>query len=283
MQRFQCVDIIDSLRRIMNTNTKHYRADFIIDADHIKEAFASKDEQDKYLFFMSRPEGTWCFNEANVFMKDTSAHNTWTHYADTNDNILAYAVLVRDIEDGIITGSVYELDYKNHCELVKGLAVQASNKRCIYERGEEILPYDKPITQNHISYGKLKKVVPVPDEPNKLNSVLSAQHDRYSHLKAGNIEEHISELHRADVKRQLADMSEEEKDYFIESVGLAIDYGMTENFTEKDIELYHAIDEERSAQKAKEKPSIRKQLADFKGQKEKKQPDHEKNKEDISL
>ena len=228
MQRFQCADIIDSLRRIMNTNTKHYRADFIIDAEHIKEAVSSRKEQDKYLFFMSRPAGTWCFDEANVFMKDTSAHNTWTHYVDTNDNILAYEIRVRDIEDGIITGSVYELDYKKHCELVKGLAVQASNKRCIYERGEEILPYDKPLTQNHASYGKLIKIVPVPDEPDKLKSILSAQHDRYSHAKAGNIEEHIADLHKA-------------------------------------------------------KPAIRKQLSDFKGQKEKKQPDHNKNKEDISL
>ena len=283
MQRFQCVDIIDSLRRIMNTNTKHYRADFIIDADHIKEAYASKDAQDKYLFFMSRPEGTWCFNEANVFMKDTSAHNTWTYYADTNDNILAYAVLVRDIEDGIITGSLYELDYKEHCELVKGLAVQASRKRCCYDNCDMYMPFDVSVPTEHRMYGKLNKVVPVPDEPDKLNSVLSAQHDRYSHSKAGNIEEHIADLHRADIKRQLADMSEEEKDYFIESVGLAIDYGMTEDFSEKEIELYHAIDEERSAQKAKEKPSIRKQLANFKGQKEKKRPDHEKNKEDISL
>lgn len=48
------VDIINSLRRIMNINTEHYKNDFFLDVDTIHTAALSDSAEDKYLLFMSR-------------------------------------------------------------------------------------------------------------------------------------------------------------------------------------------------------------------------------------
>ena len=42
MNKFENVDIVDSLRRIVNTNTEHYKSDFIYDVNHLKNAAQSK-------------------------------------------------------------------------------------------------------------------------------------------------------------------------------------------------------------------------------------------------
>jgi hypothetical protein len=63
---------------------------------------------------MSRPSGTYCFPEQNIFLKDTRGFNTWRFYEEqTRDPIKAFAVKLTGIEDGKLMGNLYELDYRN--------------------------------------------------------------------------------------------------------------------------------------------------------------------------
>ena len=65
--------------------------------------------------WMSRPSGTYCFRERNVFLKGTRQHNTWKFYGEqTRDKILAYAVELTGTQGGTIRGNLYELDYQQH-------------------------------------------------------------------------------------------------------------------------------------------------------------------------
>ena len=51
---------------------------------------------------MSRPHGTHCLKEKDVYLKDTSAHNTWRYYdKQTRDKILAYVVEIDGLNDGV--------------------------------------------------------------------------------------------------------------------------------------------------------------------------------------
>ena len=52
MRKFENVDIINSLRRIMNINTEHYKNDFFLDVDTIHTAALSDSAEDKYLLFI---------------------------------------------------------------------------------------------------------------------------------------------------------------------------------------------------------------------------------------
>ena len=108
MQKFENVDVIAALGEIMRQNTAFYQSDFDIDKGIIQRAAASDQAVDKTLLWMSRPSGTYCFRERDVFLKDTRQHNTWRFYGEqTRDKILAYAVDLTGTKDGTIRGNLY--------------------------------------------------------------------------------------------------------------------------------------------------------------------------------
>ena len=93
LQKFENVDVIASLEAIMKQNTAFYQSDFDIDKQILQKAAVSPIPEDKRLLWFSRPSGTCCFRERDVFLKDTRQHNTWRFYGEqTRDTILAYAV-----------------------------------------------------------------------------------------------------------------------------------------------------------------------------------------------
>lgn len=115
MRKYENVDVIATLGAIMEINTEHYKSDFKYDVEMLKRAAAAPDADNTRLLWMSRPSGTYCFRERDVYVADTSSHNTWRFYADqTKDNILAYAVELTGKESGKIKGTLYELDYRKH-------------------------------------------------------------------------------------------------------------------------------------------------------------------------
>ena len=112
MQKFENVDVIAALSEIMRQNTAFYQSDFDIDKGIIQRAAASDQAVDKTLLWMSRPSGTYCFRERDVFLKDTRQHNTWRFYGEqTRDKILAYAVELTGTKEDTIRGNLYELEY----------------------------------------------------------------------------------------------------------------------------------------------------------------------------
>ena len=115
MNRFENVDVLAALEQLMRQNTAFYRNDFEIDKEIIRQAAASDRAEDKTLLWMSRPSGTYCFRERDVFLQDTRQHNTWRFYGEqTRDRILAYAVELTGKVGGKIRGNLYELDYPQH-------------------------------------------------------------------------------------------------------------------------------------------------------------------------
>ena len=243
MRKFENVDIINSLRRIMNINTEHYKNDFFLDVDTIHTAALSDSAEDKYLLFMSRLNGTYCYCETDVFTKDTSAYNTWTYYGEqAHDNIIAYAIKITGFENEVIKGNLYELDYPKHFKHVINVSVCADSVSA--------------------------------DE--ELKFTLSCEHKRLEKLKCGNIDNHIADLSKKKIKAQLDKMTEAEnfnprriKQRFFEA----------DLLTQADIDLYNAIIAERTAKK----PSIKKQLAENKGKSEPMKSKTQQQKEDILL
>ena len=141
MQKFENVDVIAALGEIMRQNTAFYQSDFDIDKGIIQRAAASNQAVDKTLLWMSRPSGTYCFRERDVFLKDTRQHNTWRFYGEqTRNKILAYAVELTGTKDDTIRGNLYELDYQQHFRHVIDAALPVSVNRLFYERGSRDIP-----------------------------------------------------------------------------------------------------------------------------------------------
>lgn len=82
LQKFENVDVIASLEAIMKQNTAFYQSDFDIDKQILQKAAVSSIPEDKRLLWFSRPSGTCCFRERDVFLKDTRQHNTWRFYGE---------------------------------------------------------------------------------------------------------------------------------------------------------------------------------------------------------
>lgn len=145
LNKFENVDVTASLEAIMKQNTAFYQSDFDIDKEIIKRAAESPNAGDKMLLWFSRPSGTCCIKERDAFLKDTREHNTWKFYGEqTRDRVLAYAVELTGIQDGKITGNLYELDYQQHYKHVTEQALPADNYMLIYEHGEREQPAARP-------------------------------------------------------------------------------------------------------------------------------------------
>ena len=57
MQKFENVDILKSLKAIMQTHTEHFQSDFDIDVKILKQAAKSQNPEDKKYLWICRPAG----------------------------------------------------------------------------------------------------------------------------------------------------------------------------------------------------------------------------------
>ena len=141
MNKFENVDVIASLDAIMRQNTAFYQDDFDIDKRILQEAAARPGAEDRKILWFSRPSGTCCVRERDVFLKDTRQHNTWRFYGEqTRDTVLAYLVELTGKENGKLKGNLYELDYEQHFRRVIEKSVPADNYTLVYEHGERNIP-----------------------------------------------------------------------------------------------------------------------------------------------
>lgn len=56
--RFEDVDLLGALSRIVDLHTQHYKEDFDLDKELISKLAVSERSEDKQLLWMSRPSGT---------------------------------------------------------------------------------------------------------------------------------------------------------------------------------------------------------------------------------
>ena len=204
MRKFENVDIINSLRRIMNINTEHYKNDFFLDVDTIHTAALSDSAEDKYLLFMSRLNGTYCYCETDVFTKDTSAYNTWTYYGEqAHDNIIAYAIKITGFENEVIKGNLYELDYLQHFREVIEKSIPADNYTLIYEHGELTKPAGQYFDgDTDPQLGKFIRFEAQPNDPEALKSLLREQQKKRTPHTQRDFQLHIAALHDRQIETE---------------------------------------------------------------------------------
>lgn len=186
LQKFENVDVIASLEAIMKQNTAFYQSDFDIDKQILQKAAVSPVPEDKRLLWFSRPSGTCCFRERDVFLKDTRQHNTWRFYGEqTRDTILAYAVELTGTEQEKIKGNLYELDYLQHFREVIEKSIPADNYTLIYEHGELTKPAGQYFDgDTDPQLGKFIRFEAQPNDPEALKSLslstLEGRHGVYA-------------------------------------------------------------------------------------------------------
>ena len=90
MNKFENVDVLASLQQIMQQNTAAFQSDFDIDKKILTQAAKSKNAEDKVYLWFSRPNGTHCLRERDVFLRGTREHNTFRFYHEqTKERVLS--------------------------------------------------------------------------------------------------------------------------------------------------------------------------------------------------
>ena len=204
LNKFEDVDVLASLEAILKQNTGFYQSDFDIDKQIIAEKAASPNKEDKTLLWLSRPSGTYCFRERDVFISDTAPNNTWRFYKEqTRDHILAYAVELTGVQDGKIKGNLYELDYEKHYERVKNDTLAAGTVTLVYEHGTREQPADRRFDgYPDPQLGKFERFEVQPKDPEALQSLLREEKESRDKLKTGDFKEHIAALHEGMIDRE---------------------------------------------------------------------------------
>ena len=197
LQKFENVDVVASLEAIMKQNTAFYQSDFEIDKQILQKAAISPIPEGKRLLWFSRPSGTCCFRERDVFLKDTRQHNTWRFYGEqTHDTILAYAVELTGTQQEKIKGNLYELDYPQHFREVIEKSISADNYTLLYEHGELTKPAGQYFDGNtDPQLGKFIRFEAQPNDPEALKSLLGEQKKKRIQHTPGDFKSHIDALH----------------------------------------------------------------------------------------
>lgn len=175
-------DILKFLGQVVQENTHSYRSDFVYDAAALTKAVWEVSVEDRTFYWMSRPAGTWCLKEREVFLRGTSAHSIWTYYAEQPERIRAYRVTVTGLENGHITGQIVPLDYPAQVKRVQANALPVARMVIQYESGHAVTipaPEDmRSIPTILPDHGGISRVYYEPDNEEELARIIREEHRR---------------------------------------------------------------------------------------------------------
>lgn len=207
--KFEDVDILDALGQIVELNTHHYKDDFDLDKELIPRLALSGNLEDRHLLWMSRPCGTYTLREREVYLQESYENNVWRFYHEqTRDKVLAYVLVLKDLQDGKVTGDIYPLDYAAHVERVKLLTCPIEKVTASFSDGEVVsLPYgNHKQLINGLAYihGKAKSILYEPESGRELSVILERERfKRTHHAKASNLETYIAKLERSTMRGRM--------------------------------------------------------------------------------
>jgi hypothetical protein len=131
------ISLIAFLDEVVSRNTQHYRKDFELDAQKLRDALNSPYMDERIFYFMSRPNGTWCVLERDVFLRDSDGYKIWTHYADMPDGIEAYRVTITGRRGTAPMGHVVKLNYREQVQRVIKVAIPFDDVELTFYSGEK--------------------------------------------------------------------------------------------------------------------------------------------------
>ena len=156
------VDLMETLGQIVAENTRYFQSDFDMDLRRLTWAAMEPKREDRCFYWMSRPLGTWCVLEREVFLRGTDAHQIWTYYQNEAAGIRACRVEVTGVEDGRLLGNVQPFSYRRQVQRLQQAALPtaavevtfSSGFACQVQCGE--VKRSLPVLQNR--YGEVARL-----------------------------------------------------------------------------------------------------------------------------
>lgn len=207
--RFEGVDILDFLGQVVELHTQHYKDDFDLDKELIPKLAVSGEPEDRCLLWLSRPCGTYTLREWEVYLEGSHANKVCMFYHEqTKDPVLAYALSIKEVQDGKVIGNIYPLDYGSHVERVKLLTCPIGKVAVLFEDGTNItIPYqNQRQLMNELMpvHGRPKTMTELPENERELAVILKRERLKRSyHATNGDIKEYIDRLKKGTLRGKL--------------------------------------------------------------------------------
>ena len=116
-------DILRTLQAVLLENTTSFQSDFEFDVTTLLEAADEPKIEDRTYYWLSRPCGTWCLKEKEVFLKGSAAYNIWTHYESEHSGFRAFRIVVEEKSGNALLGQVIPFDYGESVQRIKRAAL----------------------------------------------------------------------------------------------------------------------------------------------------------------
>lgn len=129
-------DVLAYLEAILRRNTAHYQSGFDYDRQMLRGAANKAKESERTFYWMSRDCGTWCFQERDVFLRDSEPNITWLSYEDVS-GILTFRVLITGLDESgeKLTGIIQPFPYAEQVQRVKRAALPIHRITGVYGDG----------------------------------------------------------------------------------------------------------------------------------------------------
>lgn len=213
--RFEGVDILDFLSRIVELHTRHYKEDFDLDKELISKLAVSDNREDKHLLWMSRPCGTYTLREREVYLEGSHENSVWKFYHEqTKDPVLAYALSLNGIQDGKVFGTIETLRYGEHVERMKGLTCPIGKVAVLFEDGTAVtIPYlERRRFMNELmaEHGSPQSMTYLPESERELSTILEKERFKRSyHAVDGDMKEYLDTLQKNTLRGKLKELRTE--------------------------------------------------------------------------
>lgn len=137
LKKYMDVDVVAFLEEQLKGNTPQYLEDIVLDKKKLAQCVEHGRAEDKTMLWLSGPDGTQLEREHDVFLKETYGNEIWQYYAqeEPEGRYVAFAVELSGVQDGVIRGNLFELDYLEHAEMVRGKAQKACGLIPIFQDG----------------------------------------------------------------------------------------------------------------------------------------------------
>ncbi|WFR59141.1 hypothetical protein QA584_08655 [Anaerocolumna sp. AGMB13025] len=179
---FLNVDVLGTLQKIMEHNTDYYQSDFQYDVTKLQEAAADRNA-DRHFFWLSRGSGTWCFAEPDVYISNTSPHNTWNYYGAGNksEHVKTFWIELKGMRDEKVMGDIVELDYQKHLDYLCTHSFEPSAVEIVFKNPNDVRTfsyqeYDQNFQSIAQRYGTVERVAFRVTDPYELSRAAIEAH-----------------------------------------------------------------------------------------------------------
>ena len=177
-------DILACLGAVVEKNTTAYQTDFEYDKAMLKEAASQPKAEDRTFYFMSRPHGTWCFKEREIFMRDSEANLTWLYYGDTPKGILTFRVHVTGFDKAgkKLLGDIQPFNYAAQVERLKKAAMPIHEITGVYADGTPFVAPRGEYNRHELAeHGGVKEKHFHPENEDELQVRIMQEHHNQTH------------------------------------------------------------------------------------------------------